>query len=125
MFNGPTTLHVMKTLRSQFHFRFIPSVDSISLSYTVSSPSELFKQSSEWEGIASSTALLNAPLHKQSCSDTGKRIRKSHAPVNSSTFHRNKLLKANQNPDLVVHTTSCCQFGNFISRKHSWRTCFL
>ena len=108
-----------------FPFRFIPSIGSTSLSYSDSSQSGFFKESSEWEGIASATALLNAPLHKQSCSDTGKRIPKSQAPVNSSTFHRNKLLKARMNSKMVVHTTSCCHFGNFLRRKHSWRTCFL
>ena len=87
---------------------------------------DIFKQSSDWSAIASKQALLNAPLYKQSCSDTGKRIHKSHAPVNSSTFHRNKLLKTQRDQGgLVVHTTACCDFGHFVRRKHSWKTCFL
>ena len=87
---------------------------------------DVFKASSDWSAVASERALLNAPLHKQSCSDTGRRIRKSHAPINSSTFHRNKLLNTHKPQEgLVVNTATCCYFGNFIQRKHSWKTCFL
>ena len=98
---------------------------SLSESGDYSAP-EVFKTSSNWSGVASERALLNAPLYKQSCSDTGRRIHKNHDPINSSTFHRNKLFKTQKPQEgLVVNTTSCCYFGNFVKGKHSWKTCFL
>ena len=82
---------------------------------------DMFKDSSKWTAVASDRALLNAPLHKQSCSDHGVRVRaRNHSgPVNSSTFHRNKRNVAE--PDMmVVNITTCCPFWNFIKRKHTW-----
>ena len=82
---------------------------------------DMFKDSSKWTAVASDRALLNAPLHKQSCSDHGVRVRaRNHSgPVNSSTFHRNK--RNVTEPDMmVVNITTCCPFWNFIKRKHTW-----
>ena len=86
---------------------------------------DMFKDSSKWTAVASDRALLNAPLHKQSCSDHGVRLRaRNHSgPVNSSTYHRNKRnagIGTNEPDLMVVNITTCCPFWNFIKRKHTW-----
>ena len=82
----------------------------------------VFRESSRWTAVASDTAMLNAPLHKQSCSDHGLRPPADYAgPVNSSTFHRLRKNKrhADEN-ELVANITTCCPFWNFMKRKHTW-----
>ena len=110
------------------HFRLIPSVDSTSLNCSIQTENlGFFSATSDWDAIASPGALLNAPLNRQYCSDNGKRRRfNSQAPVNSSTYHRNKKKPVEKaEKGLVVNSSTCCYFGNFIKRKHSWRNCFL
>ena len=84
---------------------------------------DVFKPSSESEVIASPQALLNSPFYEKPYSDNGINIQKSHVPVNGSTFRRYTVFKRQES--FVKNTTTCCDFGSFIKRKHSWRTCFL
>ena len=83
---------------------------------------EMFQESSRWTAKVSDRALLNAPLHKQSCSDVGIRPPTNYVgPVNSSTFHRLRQNKRNMaEQDLVTNMTTCCPFWNFIKRKPTW-----
>ena len=80
----------------------------------------MFQESSRWTAVASDRALMNAPLHKQSCFDHGLRLRPPTnyvAPVNSSTFHMLRDKKRNTAEHVVVtNMTTCCPFWNFIKR---------
>ena len=100
-------------------YSLIPSAETTTMS---SENLDIFGDSSKWNAVASDRALLNAPLHKQSCSDHGVRARNHSGPVNSSTFHRinrNKRNTAEQDL-MVVNITTCCPFWNFMKRKPTW-----
>ena len=97
-------------------YSLIPSAATTTMS---SENVDMFGSSSRWTAVVSDRALLNAPLHKQSCSDHGVRARNLPGPVNSSTFHRNKRNVAEQEL-MVVNITTCCPFWNFIKRKPTW-----
>ena len=103
-----------------FHFRGsgVPS----DLTTSSSNALGLLQESSRWTAVASDRALMNAPLHKQSCSDRGIRPPTNYVgPVNSSTFHRLHNGKRNiDEHELVANMTTCCPFWNFIKRKQTW-----
>ena len=72
---------------------------------------DFLKTESSGGPIASEQALLNAPLHKESCSDTG-----------IGRLHQTRTKQPGRNPqqdeqDLVVNLTSCCPIGNFFKKK--------
>ena len=100
-------------------YSLIPSAETTTMS---SENLDIFGDSSKWTAVASDRALLNAPLHKQSCSDHGVRARNHSGPVNSSTFHRINRNKRNVTEQdlMVVNITTCCPFWNFMKRKPTW-----